>query len=492
MENLQPLREEEAKERQSEAAVRLFQSTVEAAITVDQEGPGLLHEGLTVVTAPSPRSPRSPLKHGQKSYPDSRPTTAPPDSPSKLQTSPAIYMGALSPERKKFSNQLTATSVRCAELQPRSPLAPPGVTLQEPWVPFQRIPMPPQLVFETWWHEAGKERVHMHITYDTVKRTCTAGTNVSIALQVTKANDQAIDEYDLHVGAELRIAGRKVTIRKAVTLATLTWLDQQARAMLVAKYRLETELAKFRPIVPVPGQYTEAARAERFDLSTHQHLPAGGRLNLRALFSWILNLAEQLRQHRVKLPPLPDEVVARVGAAVEALPGPPDWSPDRRETERLAAQADARQRDREAEARAREAHDEAWRNDLMNWLSNIPLAQSCCAAYTAANPRPIETGQQKGAGGRPRAAAGALAFQASVVSRFNGNGADAGPGAGGPPVTASGGTRPSVSRVQSMAKGGVSGDGGAPTNRTLGGGGVSARTTAPGSARQPSRQRAGV
>ena len=33
------------------------------------------------------------------------------------------------------------------------------VTIKEPWVPFQRIPMPPKLVFETWWHEAGKDRV---------------------------------------------------------------------------------------------------------------------------------------------------------------------------------------------------------------------------------------------------------------------------------------------------------------------------------------------
>ncbi|KAG2452538.1 hypothetical protein HYH02_002776 [Chlamydomonas schloesseri] len=488
MESLLPLREAEARERQSEAAVRLFQATVEAALVVDPEGLGMSpHKSLTVVTARSPRSPRSPLRPGQKSYSDSRPTTAPPDSPSKLQTSPAIYMGALSPERKKYSNQMTATSLRCADVQPRSPLAPPGVSIKEPWVPFQRIPMPPQLVFETWWHEAGKERVHMHVTYDTVGRTCTAGTNVSLALQVTKANGQAIDEYDLHVGAELRIAGRKVTIRKAVTLATLTWLDQQARAMLVAKYRLESELAKFRPVVPVPGQYTEAARSERFDLGTHQHLPAGGRLNLRALFNWILGLAEQLRQHRVKLPPLPDEVVGRVGAAVDALPGPPDWSPDRRETERMAVVAEVQQRDREAEAREREAHDEAWRNDLMNWLSTIPLAQSCCAAYTAAKPRPIETGQQKGGGGRPRAAAGALAFQASVVSRYNGV------DGGGPPGTANGGTRPGVSRVQSMAKGPVSGDG-AATNRTVGGsGGLSARATAsPGLARQPSRQRQGV
>eukprot|EP00198_Chlamydomonas_reinhardtii_P001725 XP_001691061.1 predicted protein [Chlamydomonas reinhardtii] len=384
MEAISTLQEAEAQERQSEAAVRLFQATVEAAVVVQHEGSILPHDGLTVVTARSPRSPRSPLKPGQKSYPESRPTTAPPDSPSKLQTSPAIYMGALSPERKKFSNQLRATSLRCVEAQPRSPLSPPGVTIKEPWVPFQRIPMPPKLVFETWWHEAGKDRVHMHITYDTAARTCTAGTSVSIALQVAKGNGQAIDEYDLHVGAELRIAGRKVTIRKAVTLATLTWLDQQARAMLVAKYRLENELAKFRPMVPVPGQYSESLRSERFDLGTHQHLPAGGRLNLRALFNWIVSLVEQLRQHRVKLPPMPDEVVARVGAAVEALPGPPDWSPDRRETERLATEAEARQRDREAEAREREAHDEAWRNDLMNWLSTIPLAQSCCAACSTA------------------------------------------------------------------------------------------------------------
>lgn len=43
---------------------------------------------------------------------------------------------------------------------------------------------------------------------------------MSIALQVAKGNGQAIDEYDLHVGAELRIAGRKVTIRKVGLIAS--------------------------------------------------------------------------------------------------------------------------------------------------------------------------------------------------------------------------------------------------------------------------------
>ncbi|KAG2501478.1 hypothetical protein HYH03_001256 [Edaphochlamys debaryana] len=355
------------------------------------------------------------------------------DPPGTLKTSPSTYVGALVPDRKKFANVLTAQGLRCPARQPRSPCTPPGATMEAPWLPFQRVPLPPQLVFETWWNERqGAERALMHVTYDTVTRECLAGTNVSLAMTVTTSAGEPIDEYDMHVGAELVIAGRKVTLRKCATLATLTWLDQQARAMLVAKYRLEEELSKFRPVVPVPAQYEVAQRAERFDLQTHQHLPSGGRLCLRALFHWVMGLAEQLRQHRASLPPVPDAIAGRVSGAVEALPGPPDWSPetklDRRVSEALQRQAEV-----EAE-RAASAAVEDWRQDLPQWLNSIPLAASCVTSYSktaaaqeaveaakAAAQREKERSGTRGHGGGGRGPLGlSLAFNASVVSRLGG------------------------------------------------------------------------
>ncbi len=146
--------------------------------------------------------------------------------------------------------------------------------------------------------------------------------------------------------------------------------------MLVAKYRLEQELAKFRPVVPVSGQYDAAKRSEAFDLGTHQHMPAGGRINLRALYDCVMMLAEAVRQHRSRLPPLP----AALPLPAEAVAGPPDWCPDRHAAER--EEEEARRRAAEAEERRREAvTDDTWRQDLLNWIDRIPLAASCCAKH---------------------------------------------------------------------------------------------------------------
>ncbi|GFR44898.1 hypothetical protein Agub_g6243 [Astrephomene gubernaculifera] len=434
-----------------------------------------------------------------------RPRTAP-EPPGALKTSPSIYMGPVSPDRKKFANCLTAGVPHCPHHQPKSPFAPSGVSLPRPWLPFSVVPLPPCLVFETWWYE-GAERVHMHITYDTATRQCTAGTHVTLGMDVTSAAGAPIDEYDLHVGAELRVAGRKVTLRKAITLPTLIWLDQQARAMLVSKYRLESELAKFRPVVPVLGQYGDAQRAEPFDLSTHQHMPAGGRINLRALYDTVMSLAEQLKQHRVRLPKLPDVVSERIGSAVEALSAPPDWSPDRRESDR-----------REAEARQREAlalpPDDTWRHDLMNWLNSIPLAASCCASYPGATAIAATDTKVGGKGDKERggrgvrgggvaaaaaAAAGvgggaALAFNISVLSRYGGGIASAvGSGSGG--SGGAGGSRLQGAVASALTgmlagRGGLGGGTATPMSPRLGlAAGV---PQSPASVRVASRQRTGL
>ncbi|GLC43822.1 hypothetical protein PLESTB_000912100 [Pleodorina starrii] len=308
-----------------------------------------------------------------------------------LRTNPLLYPGPVSPDRRKISSYLVAGPPHCPDQQPRAPFSPPGVALTGPWLPFSLVPLPPKLVFETWWHEGPHQRINMHVTYDTATKRCLAGTYVSLDMEVTTPGGGPVDEFDLHVGAEVRVAGKRVTLRKPLTLATQTWLDQQARAMLVAKYRIEGELSKFRPVVPVPSQYPEPKRAEPIDFGSHQHMPAGGRVNLRALYDAVLQLAEQLRQHRGRLPPLPDAVGERVAAAAAAAPGPPDWSPERREAERREAEA----RQREALLASVPSDDHTWRNDLTNWLDGIPLAASCCTRYAAARSGG-ETGNRSG------------------------------------------------------------------------------------------------
>ncbi|KXZ56023.1 hypothetical protein GPECTOR_2g1575 [Gonium pectorale] len=247
---------------------------------------------------------------------------------------------------------------------------------------------------------------------------------------VTTVGGDPIDEYDLHVGAEIRVAGRK-----ALTLATLSWIDQQARAMLVAKFRLEQEINKFRAVVPVPGQYQDSQRVERFDLSTHQHLPAGGRLNLRAMYFFVMGLVDELRQCRAELPRLPDAVTDRLVGGSGRLAPPPDWCPDRREAERREAEARAR----EALLAAQQHVDDTWRNDLLNWLNNIPLASSCCSSY-ATSAAAAEAAEAKGlisagiggggglrggsgrAGGRSGSGGPSLAFNVGEGSRSGGAG----------------------------------------------------------------------
>ncbi|PNH04986.1 hypothetical protein TSOC_008788, partial [Tetrabaena socialis] len=431
-----------------------------------------------------------------RAAPAARAHVCPYQSPSR---SSCIYTGALSPSRKKFANELLTSTLSASDPQPKSPFSPPGVALESPWLPFSVVPLPPKLVFETWWNEGPTQRVHMHITFDTATRQCQAGTSVSLSAEVTSTSGAPVDEFDLHVGAELRIAGRKVTLRKAITLATLTWLDQQARAMLLARHRLEVELGKFRAVVPVPAQFVEAQRAECMDPTTHQHVPAGGRLNLRALYDTVLALAETLKQHKGRLPPLPPGGLAE---RIESLRGPPDWNYERRLAER--EDAEARQREAEEALRAANNSDDTWRHDLTHWLA-VPLASSCCATRPDGGATMVALVEAKlGARDRERAAraaaggarsggggigsvgggigggggGGALSFNMSMVSRFGGGLSGGGGGGGG-----------SVSRMQSMS--GAAGPGlvSSPSMTRSGG---SPQLSSGRSPQLLSRQRAGV
>ncbi|GIL70229.1 hypothetical protein Vretimale_3516 [Volvox reticuliferus] len=420
----------------------------------------------------------------------------PHELPTTLRTNPLLYPGPVSPERRKLAAQLVGGMPHCPEHQPLAPFTPPGAAIQAPWLPFSVVPLPPKLIFETWWHEGPQRRVAMHVTYDVATKRCLAGTYVSLDMEVTTLAGAPIDEYDMHVGAEVRVAGRRVTLRKPLTLATQSWLDQQARAMLIAKYRLEQELNKFRPVVPVPAQYTDPKRAETLDFGSHQHMPAGGRLSLRALYDTLLQLAEQLRQHRGRLPPLPDAVSERVTAAAAASSGPPDWSPERREMERREAEA----RQREALESAGLPDDSEWRNDLTHWLDSIPLAASCCTRYTLAHKPSHSESAKSGKGDREHHRSGghrggrpsAAGLLASAVPTAGASGSSAGGNGAGSTLafnlsvvtklaamaSGSGATGSGTFGSSSMGSG-VGGGGAAASGGGGGGGGPSGRAQSP-------------
>ena len=50
--------------------------------------------------------------------------------------------------------------------------------------------------------------------------------------------------WDLHVGARVDVLGRTVTLRQA-SLDVITWLDDQARRLILKKQQLEEKLNKF-------------------------------------------------------------------------------------------------------------------------------------------------------------------------------------------------------------------------------------------------------
>jgi hypothetical protein len=109
------------------------------------------------------------------------------------------------------------------------------------------MPVPPYLTFESWWTESACGVVHATLQYTTATHICAAflsTTPSSVSARVNLAHSQVggrgsgeaecpprscghcqsqavVDPWDLHVGAELRLLGRRITLKKVGRQASL-------------------------------------------------------------------------------------------------------------------------------------------------------------------------------------------------------------------------------------------------------------------------------
>ena len=79
---------------------------------------------------------------------------------------------------------------------------------------------------------------HTQLSELTPSRTTPVRCTPPMETTVVGRAGHPLQEWDLHVGAELRILGRMVTLRKC-SGETMRWLDYQARRLVRTKIRLE-------------------------------------------------------------------------------------------------------------------------------------------------------------------------------------------------------------------------------------------------------------
>lgn len=187
--------------------------------------------------------------------------------------------------------------------------------------------LPEVLQFETWWHEKGqlqKQSIDFHTASKEFRVRGPGGREMW--LRMAGGAGEALEQWDLHVGAELDVLGRKVVLRKA-SCSTIAWLDGWTRLLLQHKQRLEGQLSKFTPVIQGP----ELLRRDRppcmvgeagLQANPTELVATGGRVNLRHLREDIAFAAWRLRQHKatVHLPPELADLQPE-GPAVWSIPG---------------------------------------------------------------------------------------------------------------------------------------------------------------------------
>lgn len=243
---------------------------------------------------------------------------------------------------------------------------PPGLVLQASPVPL----LPRVLHFESWWTECtetgdpfqgievcrSQERQYVVLQFNpksrsflvqsrglaahvddselTSSRTTPMTATPAMETTVMDRQGRALEEWDLHVGAELRIFGRTVTLRKC-NGETMRWLDYQARRLIRTKMRLEKELGKFCFVsfsqprhaglhAPLAAHITKGM-SKHDPYVAHQskgtEVALGGRVNLRQLVNEVEYLQERLAAYRPLRPADKDidhALTARAAAAVAA------------------------------------------------------------------------------------------------------------------------------------------------------------------------------
>ncbi|KAF5842299.1 hypothetical protein DUNSADRAFT_7952 [Dunaliella salina] len=247
------------------------------------------------------------------------------------------------------------------------------------------VPMPPVLSFKSWWNE-GKERMHVTIDFESATGICTASLNVAAQVHRGPSFGQTpIEPWDLHVGAQLRLLGRRMTLQKARDTQTLQWLNAQAFLLRRVKEQFEQQLSKFRLVVSYSRD--RGPRCEGIDSVCHASTPTGGRTNLRNLRDDIVDLATVLREHQLTMPLT--SISTDKSTGLPSLLSPmcaqgnmptsarscfsQGWSPERWRAEDLDCISRVGENPEDG---SQSSCAEVLRRDFMNWIVNIPLAAS--------------------------------------------------------------------------------------------------------------------
>ena len=237
-------------------------------------------------------------------------------------------------------------------------------SLQAPPVPL----LPPVLQFESWWTECtqtgepfqgievcrSQERQYVVIQFDPKDRSFLVqsrglATHVDAGQDLTSSRTtpmhqtppletvvldrlgRPLEEWDLHVGGELRIFGRSVTLKKC-SGETMRWLDYQARRLIRTKIRLEKELSKFCFVsfaqprhvglhAPLDNHVTKGMAKQDPYVAHQSHkteVTLGGKTNLRPLVDEVSWLLERLAKYR-PLKPIDEDIDHALTRRAEAI-----------------------------------------------------------------------------------------------------------------------------------------------------------------------------
>lgn len=196
-----------------------------------------------------------------------------------------------------------------------------GATVALPHLSAVPLHAPSRLVFDTQWQELSGEWTHVRLVYSVASGRLEAALPGGSRLDVALPGGGHPSVFDLHVGAVLSLAGRRVTLRCAQP-GTVQWLDDTARRLLDYRASLLVLANKFRVVVSGALPLTSVS-CRTFDGLGGTPIAKGGRLSLRSLLADVELLVETLKRSTRHVPTLDGRCCLADLCPDE--PAPVDW-----------------------------------------------------------------------------------------------------------------------------------------------------------------------
>lgn len=156
--------------------------------------------------------------------------------------------------------------------------------------------VPEAMEFEAWWTERGGLKRYMTIVFlpavGQFHVQCD-DSKMPLTVAINNKRGEPLEAWDLHVGAVVDILGRQTTLM-AASLATIHWLDENARRLWKIKEALERRANKFRPKSLCALDYGPFKRLA----SSKGSATLGGTVNLGLIAKTVNMLETELAQYQ--------------------------------------------------------------------------------------------------------------------------------------------------------------------------------------------------